>query len=189
MFNTGFTFFTTFFGVYLRNNFDFNSSKIGDYFAVVGLFIAFSQAVLVARVAKKFVDFKVLRVSLFGNATMMLIYFAIPTSASTMWLYVVVPFFTAFNGLTMANMSSLVSRSAEMGQQGQAMGIYSSIQSLAQVPASILVGYIATTITSSQPLVVSSACIAVGGILFVTLFRPRYVSNVVEHAHGGAPAH
>ena len=186
MFNAGFTFFTTFFGVYLRNSFDFSSAKIGDYFALVGLFIAFSQAVVVARVAKKLADFKVLRFSLFGTAAMMLVYFLTPTSSSA-YLYMVIPFFTFFNGLTMANMSSLVSRSAEPGQQGQAMGIYSSVQSLAQVPASILVGYITSGINSSQPLLVSSVCIGLGGFVFATMFRPKYVSDTV--ARDGAPVH
>ena len=186
LFNAGFTFFTTFFGVYLRNSFDFSSAKIGDYFAIVGLFIAISQAVVVGRVAKKLADFKVLRFSLLGTAAMMLVYFLTPTS-SPAYLYMVIPFFTFFNGLTMANMSSLVSRSAEPGQQGQAMGIYSSVQSLAQVPASILVGYITSGITSSQPLIVSSVCIGLGGFVFATMFRPKYVSSTVTHA--GAPVH
>ena len=186
LFNAGFTFFTTFFGVYLKNSFDFTSAKIGDYFALVGLFIAFSQAVVVARVAKKLADFKVLRFSLFGTAAMMLVYFLTPTSSSA-YLYMVIPFFTFFNGLTMANMSSLVSRSAEPGQQGQAMGIYSSVQSLAQVPASILVGYITSGINSSQPLLVSSVCIGLGGFVFATMFRPKYVSDTVARA--GALVH
>ena len=186
LFNAGFTFFTTFFGVYLKNSFDFSSAKIGDYFAIVGLFIAISQAVVVGRVAKKLADFKVLRFSLLGNAAMMLAYFLTPTS-SPAYLYMVIPFFTVFNGLTMANMSSLVSRSAEPGQQGQAMGIYSSVQSLAQVPASILVGYITSGITSSQPLIVSSLCIGLSGLIFVTMFRPKYVSSTVAQA--GAPVH
>ena len=38
-------------------------------------------------------------------------------------------------GITMANLSSLISRSAAPGRQGEAMGIYSSTSNLAQVPA------------------------------------------------------
>jgi predicted MFS family arabinose efflux permease len=118
---------------------------------------------------------------------MMLFYFAVPTSFP-LGLYFVIPFFTAFNGLTMANMTSLISRSAEPGRQGQAMGIYSSVQSLAQVPASILVGYITTSVTSSQPLIVASVCIALGGLLFLLLFKPKFVSSV-PGAQMGAPSH
>ncbi|MEY3656664.1 MAG: hypothetical protein RL114_1022, partial [Actinomycetota bacterium] len=187
LFSAGFTFFTSFFGVYLQNNFNFGSSKTGDYFALVGVSIAIAQAVFVPRVSKKLADFQVLRFSMFGNAAMMAVYFLTPTT-SQMWLYIVIPFFTFFNGLTMANTTSLVSRSAEPGQQGQAMGIYSSIQSLAQVPASILVGYIASDLTSNQPLIVSSVCIAAGGLAFVMLFRPKYVATQAG-APEGMPAH
>jgi predicted MFS family arabinose efflux permease len=169
----------------LRNNFNFGPSKTGDYFAIVGLFIALSQAVLVARVSRKLNDYSVLKFSLFGNAFMMLLYFLVPTTFS-FGLYLIIPLFTAFNGLTMANMTSLISRSAEPGQQGQAMGIYSSVQSLAQVPASVLVGYITTSVTSSQPLIVASVCIALGGLVFITMFKPKYVSSSMAAT---APSH
>lgn len=186
LFGAGFTFFTTFFGVYLRNNFGFTASRTGDYFAFVGIFIAFSQAVLVRRISTRITDFKVLRFSMFGLASCLAVFFFAPAGHSV-WVYLPVPFFSAFNGLTMANMSSLISRSAEMGKQGEAMGIYSSVSSLAQVPASVLVGYITGSITSAQPLIVASLCIAAGGAVFVSLFRPRYVSDTVAPA-GGAPA-
>jgi DHA1 family tetracycline resistance protein-like MFS transporter len=185
LFSMGFTFFTTFFGIYLSNNFNFSQSKTGDYFALVGLFIALSQAVLVARVSRKLNDYSVLKFSLFGNAFMMLLYFLVPTSFS-FGLYLIIPLFTAFNGLTMANMTSLISRSAVPGEQGQAMGVYSSVQSLAQVPASVLVGYITTSVTSSQPLIVASVCIALGGLVFITMFKPKYVSSSMAAT---APAH
>ena len=174
LYNAGFTFFTTFFGVYLRNNFGFDEGKTGDYFALVGVFIVFSQALLVGRVAKRISDWKVLRFSCFGTATMMFVYFFSPTS-TTAFIYMVPPFFSFFNGLTLANTTSLVSRSAEPGRQGEAMGIYSSVQNLAQVPASVLVGYITTSIASGTPLVVAGSCILAGGLLFVTFFRPTYV--------------
>ena len=187
MFSAGFTFFTTFFGVYLRNKFSFSSSKIGDYFAIVGLCIALSQGLVVGRVAKKLVDFKVLKFSMFGTGAMMLIYFLTPTTSS-MYLYMVIPFFAIFNGLCMANTSSLISRSAEMGKQGEAMGIYSSVSSLSQVPAAVLVGYITSSITSSQPLIVASICIGLAGLSFVLLFKPKYVSGTVGNADG-IPVH
>ena len=188
LFSAGFTFFTTFFGVYLRNNFGFSAANTGDYFAFVGIFIAFSQAVLVRRVSMSVADYKVLRFSMFGLAAMLAVFFFAP-AGENIWVFLPVPFFSAFNGLTMANMSSLVSRSAEPGRQGQAMGIYSSVQSLAQVPASVLVGYITGSITSAQPLIVASLCIAAGGAAFLAFFRPKYVSDSTGAAAGAPAAH
>lgn len=174
LFNGGFTFFTTFFGVYLFRKFGFSQGKTGDYFAVVGLFIAFSQAVVVPVVAKRLPDYRVLRFAFFGVALAMSGFFL----ASSSWqLWAIIPVFTFFNGLVMANQSSLISRSAEPGRQGEAMGISSSVMNLAQVPASILVGFITGSITSSTPLVVATICIAAAGVVFVAFFRPTYVST------------
>ena len=90
---------------------------------------------------------------------------------------------------SMANMQSLVSRSAEFGRQGEAMGIASSVGSLAQVPASVLVGYITSGITSAQPLIVASLCITAAGIVFVLLFRPKFVQDMPAPAGAASPAH
>jgi hypothetical protein len=67
-----------------------------------------------------------------------------------------------------------------MGKQGQAMGISSSITNLAQVPASVLVGFISASVASNMPLVVSTICIAVAGLAFLVFFRPTYVSQPVQ---------
>jgi len=56
------------------------------------------------------------------------------------------------------------------------------------VPAAVLVGYITTSITSSQPLIVASMCIGLAGLSFVLLFKPKYVSGVVGAADG-MPVH
>jgi len=174
LFNAGFTFFTTFFGVYLFRNFGFTQGNTGDYFAVVGLFIALTQALLVPRVAHHLRDYQVLRFAFFGLAAAMSAYFL----ANEKWqLWAIIPIFTSFNGLVMANQASLISRSAEPGRQGEAMGISSSVMNLAQVPASILVGFITGSLTSATPLVVSTLCIAAAGVVFVVWFRPTFVHD------------
>lgn len=169
----GFTFFTTFAGVYLNRKFGFDQAKTGDFFALVGIFIALAQGVLVGVVAKKLPDYKVLKFAFFGNSIAIFTYV---WATSTLPLYLEIPIFTAFNGLCMANLSSLISRSAEPGKQGQAMGIASSVQSLAQVPAAVLVGYITGGIGSNTPMVVSAVVMALAGVLFVVFFRPTFVA-------------
>ncbi len=164
----GFTFFTTFFGVYLKNKFGFSQSKTGDFFAIVGLFIAIMQGLVVGLISKRLADHKVLRFSLFGQAAVMAVYFAAHTSTP---LYLVIPVFALFQGLSQANLGALISRSAEPGRQGEAMGIFSSVSSLAQVPASALVGYITGSLTSNTPIVVAAILIALAGLSFNLLYR------------------
>jgi cyanate permease len=55
------------------------------------------------------------------------------------------------------------------------MGISSSVMNLAQVPASVLVGFISGSVTSNMPLVVSTTCIALAGVVFILFFRPVFV--------------
>jgi DHA1 family tetracycline resistance protein-like MFS transporter len=178
----GFTFFTTFFGVYLKNKFGFSQSKTGDYFAIVGLFIAVMQGLVVGLISKRLADHKVLRFSLICQAAVMSVYFA---ANSTAPLYMFIPLFALFQGLSQANLGALISRSAEPGRQGEAMGIYSSVSSLAQVPASALVGYITGSITSNTPIVVAVILIALAGVSFNLFFTPKYVNEVPAT---GAPA-
>ncbi len=182
LFTAGFTFFTTFGGVFLNRKFGFSQAKTGDFFAVVGIFIAISQAVLVGMFAKKFADFSILRWSFFGTAAMVFVYVIAGNSAVLYWT---IPLFTMFNGLSMANLTSLISRSAAMGHQGEAMGIYSSVQNLAQVPASALVGYITGSAAGSRtPMVVATIVLACAGVAFIALFRP---SGDLLAAPNGAP--
>jgi MFS transporter, DHA1 family, tetracycline resistance protein len=181
----GFTFFTTFFGIYVANKFGFSQSKTGDFFAIVGIFIAITQGAIVGVIGKKMQDYRVLRFAILLQAVSLVTYFAVTKSAL---LYLCIPGLALFQGLTQANLSSLMSRSAEPGRQGEAMGIYSSVSSLAQVPASVLVGYIAGSASSNAPLVVAAALTALAGIVFILLFRPKFV-EINAQAPSMATAH
>jgi MFS transporter, DHA1 family, tetracycline resistance protein len=170
----GFTFFTTFFGVYLRNKYNFTPSKTGDYFAIVGVFIAIVQGGIVGVLGKKFADYRILRWSFLAHGLVMCVYFAATKSSLLYWF---IPPFALVQGLSQANITSLMSRSAEPGRQGEAMGIFSSVSSLAQVPASALVGYITGSISSNTPIVVSAILIGLAGVVFLAFFRPTFVKD------------
>lgn len=166
---SGFTFFTTFFGVFLIDRFGFTQGDIGDFFAYMGLWIVFTQAVIVRRVAKKFSEPSVLRVSLIGSGVCLLLYH-VPTVS---WgLLFIAPFFAMFNGLTQANLIGLLSRSASPRIQGEILGINASVQALAQVAPPLLAGFVASAINPEAPLYVSSALIVIAGLFFIVYFEP-----------------
>jgi DHA1 family tetracycline resistance protein-like MFS transporter len=170
LFTAGFTFFTTFFGVVLAQKFGFSPSSIGDYFAYVGLWIAISQGVIVGRVAKKYKDYQVLRVSLFITAFSLLGYALIPDGAFR-WLFLVPPILATGNGLTMAFTSSIISRITPKELQGEALGINASVMALAQAFPAIIAGYVAT-VGLNVPIFVGSAIIGLAGISFWVFFKP-----------------
>jgi DHA1 family tetracycline resistance protein-like MFS transporter len=166
---SGFTFFTTFFGVFLIDRFGFTQGDIGDFFSYTGLWIVFTQAVIVRRVAKRFKEPAVLRVSLIASGLCLLLYH-VPTVS---WgLLLVAPVFSIFNGLTQANLIGLLSRSASPRIQGEILGINASVQALAQVTPPMLAGVIASAVSPEAPLYVSSALIILAGLAFIALFVP-----------------
>lgn len=163
----GFTFFTTFFGVFLINKFNYTQGNIGDFFAYVGIWSVFTQAVLTRFFAKRFGERQVIRYSLIFGGVVILTYFLPEYS----WqLFLIPPFFSACTGLSMANMNSLLSKSAPEDARGEIMGISSSVQALAQFIPAVLSGFIAASLLPTTPIIIASTFIIISGITF----RLRY---------------
>jgi DHA1 family tetracycline resistance protein-like MFS transporter len=164
LFQAGFTFFTTFFSVFLITKFNFTQGSIGNYFAYVGVWIAFAQAVITRKVSGKFNEQEILRFALIGTGIFILAQFL----PHQWWgLLLVTPFFAIFNGLSQANLTSLVSRSVGPERQGEILGINASVQALAQTIPPILSGYIAATVAARAPIFVSGITIILAGIIFI----------------------
>lgn len=168
LFFGGFTFFTTFFGVFLIQKFNFTQGNIGDFFAYVGIWGVFTQAVLTRAFAKRFAETQIIQYTLIGAGVLVLAYF-LPNYS---WqLLLIPPFFSACTGLTMANTNSLLSRAAPADQRGEVMGISSSVQALAQAIPAILSGFIAAYLAPSTPLIVASVIIIISGFAFRFLYK------------------
>jgi DHA1 family tetracycline resistance protein-like MFS transporter len=164
----GFAFFQTFFTVLLIQKLHFSASNIGDYFAYIGIWIAFTQAVITPATAKKYKNYQVLRVSLIAVGLGL---FGCLWAHNTTQLLLVTPLFAVFVGQTIANSLSLVSTTVGPEIQGEVLGINSSVQALAQSIPAIMSGYIAA-ISISTPVVVGAGVIITGGLLFWALYRP-----------------
>jgi len=164
----GFTFFTTFFQILLIKKLGFKVSNIGDFFAYIGICIALTQGLLTPILAKRFSNRQILRVSIPGMGFAL---FLQTLPHNTTQLLMTAPFIALFNGLTIANMSALVSLSADAKVQGEVLGIEASVQALAQAIPAIIAGYIAI-LGVSVPVVVGGSVILAGGIIFNFLYHP-----------------
>ncbi|MBL8993675.1 MAG: MFS transporter [Spirochaetia bacterium] len=168
LYQAGFAFFTTFFSVYLIHKFQFTQGRIGDFYAWVGIWIAFSQAVIMRFVANRFKESTVVR---FGTILTGLLIMAYLLPDKAWMLYVIVPFFAIFNGVSFATTSGLVSRAVSPTQQGEVLGINTSVQALAQAIPPILSGYIAAKIQPQAPVFISAVVIILAGLVFNIFFR------------------
>lgn len=174
LFQAGFTFFTTFFGVFLISKFNFDQGSIGNYFAYVGIWIAFSQAVVTRKVSNILGEWAILRFSLILTGVFILAQFL-----PTVWwqLLVITPFFAIFNGLSMANLTSLVSRSVGPEIQGEVLGMNASVQALAQTIPPIISGFLAASIAATFPVVVAGSTIILAGIVFIFFVKQREMAH------------
>jgi DHA1 family tetracycline resistance protein-like MFS transporter len=168
-FNAGFGFFISFFGVYLIHRFNFNEARIGNFFAWVGMCAIFTQIFTTRRVAAKFNEPQVLKISLLGVSMVMFAYIVAP---SPMWLFLIAPISSTFNGLSLANMGGLLSRSVAPQVQGEILGIGSSIAALANSLPPLLGGFFAATFAPTAPVLAAGLTMMLAWALFTVLYRP-----------------
>jgi len=170
LFQSGFTFFTTFFSVFLITKFAFTQSNTGNFFAYLGIWLVLTQAILTRLIARRFNEYKVLRITLILTGVFVFAYLLPPV----WWgLLIVAPFFAAANGLSQANLTSLVSRSANRENQGEILGVSASVQALAQAIPAMLSGFIAAALTPSSPAIVAASILVLCGIIFAVFYRPE----------------
>ncbi|MDB5182425.1 MAG: transporter [Candidatus Saccharibacteria bacterium] len=158
----GFTFFTSFFQILLIQKLGFKVNNVGDYYAYIGIWVVLAQAIITPFIAKKVKNANVLRFSLLGNGITL---FALILPHNTAQLLLVTPFFAIFNGLTIANLSTLVSLNADKKIQGEVLGIEASVQALAQSIPAAIAGYIAV-LGVNIPVIVGGSVVVFGGLIF-----------------------
>lgn len=169
----GFTFFTTFFSVYLTTKLGFRANNIGDFFAYVGIWIAITQGGLAALLAKRYANWQIMRYSVLALAGALLLVFIPNTTAQ---LLLVTPLIPISVGLTIANVTALVSRSAPGEIQGEVLGINASVQALAQAIPAAMTGFLAG-INRNVPIIAASMTVGFAGILFWIIYKPSRRTN------------
>lgn len=163
LFSAGFAFFTTFFSVFLITRFGFNENRIGNFFAYVGLWSVFTQAVVTRYAAKKFTQVGILKITLLGCSVFLLAYF-LPNKS---WeLFLIPPFFSLMTGLTIANISALISSKVDAKVQGEVLGISTSVVALAQSIPPVIAGFSAVLFSPLTPIYIASLFVFVGWLLF-----------------------
>jgi len=168
LFQSGFTFFTTFFSVYLITKFGFNQGNTGNFFAYMGIWLVFTQGFLTRIISNKFSEKAVLKITLISTGVMMLA-FLLPNA---WWgLLIVTPFFAFANGLSQANITGLISNSVGPEIQGEILGINASVAAMAQAIPAMLSGFIAASLTPASPSIVAAGVIIIGGIIFIISYR------------------
>jgi DHA1 family tetracycline resistance protein-like MFS transporter len=163
IFNAGFSFFTSFFNVYVSRKFNFSANDVGNFFGFVGVCIIFAQLVVVPAISRRFPDWKTLKWAyLFAAVGLSLTFFAnMPIALYALVLPFAIPY-----ALQNANFSSLLTRTAKDHERGEVLGINTSVISMAQAIPPLVAGGIAALFAPWTPIMIAAILIFVAGIVF-----------------------
>lgn len=184
LFQAGFTFFQTFFTVFALQKIHIANTNIGDLFSYFGIWIAVGQIAILPRLLKRYREDQILKVSIISGSLLIGSIFL-----CTQWwqLLLIMPFLAVTIGCNFANLPALISRVGNKTNQGEILGISSSIESLAQTAPPIISGYLAATISPEIPMLISSLTLFVAGCVFCITFKRRTTQEVKEDARDIAP--
>lgn len=157
LYMSGFAFFTSFSGILLVSRFGLDAAGIGTFFGFVGVCIVITQLFILRVVTKKYPERAIIRVSVPIVACAMLLYAFLP---SLLLVYALLPFIAVSQGLTIANMTALISKSVSAEKQGAALGINGSLQAFSQGAIPLLAGISSGFIGVAAPFIAASFCMA-----------------------------
>jgi DHA1 family tetracycline resistance protein-like MFS transporter len=156
LYMSGFAFLTTFSGILAVSRFHFTAGELGTYFGAIGVFIVITQIFILGPLTKRFSEKAILRVTLLVLAASVAVYPFVP---NVTWLYLLIPFLAIPQGLSIANIGALISKSVSPEKQGAALGINGSLIALSQGVIPILAGVGSGVIGLQAPFVIGGLSI------------------------------
>lgn len=174
LYMSGFSFFTSFIGILLVSRFSFSEASVGTFFAAVGAWVVITQLIILRMMSKRFGELEILRYSLLALALGVAFYPFMPSAA---FLYIFIPFLSIPQGLSMANMGALISKSVSAEKQGAALGINGSLLALSQGIIPILAGAVSGYIGIQAPFIAGGAFIAISWLTLFVFLRQKSVQN------------
>lgn len=153
----GFSFFTSFISILMLKKFGLSAGAIGTFFGAVGLWMVFTQVFVIRLMANKFAERKILRITLLMLAGTIIAY---PLLPSIEYAYIVMPFMAIAQGLSIAYLGALISKSVSPEKQGATLGINGSLQALSQGIVPLIAGIGSGVLGIVSPFI-AGACLVV----------------------------
>jgi MFS transporter, DHA1 family, tetracycline resistance protein len=166
LYQAGFTFLTTFANPFFIERFGWKEEQIGNFFGYIGIWLVITQA-LIIRFTLKFDQRKLLTWSLL-LCSIFTGFLLLPRQE--FWLYWIAPLFAIFVGIVNANITSLVSNLSSAEKQGEAIGVNSSVQALAQAIPPLISGFISFGMVS-LPIWISVIVMFSSWLVFARFYR------------------
>jgi MFS transporter, DHA1 family, tetracycline resistance protein len=168
LYDMAFTFYVTFMSVFLIYRFGFDQGEIANFFAYTGIWVIVTQTLLVRIISKFLKDHQILKIVFFTMGLAQLLYIF----SNSIWqIAVIAPISIISVGLARAFINSLISKSASSQEQGETLGIASSVSFLGQAIPPILSGILAAEIAPQAPLYIAAFVSILAGLAFNFFYR------------------
>ena len=153
LYYTGFAFFTSTIGLLLVSRFSFDEAAIGIFFGFVGLWVVITQGFILRVISGKFTD-RILLLTTMPLVGVSVFAFALVPQA--VLLYAVIPLMAIPQGISMANLTAILSKHVSAESQGRVMGINGSLSAFSQGAIPLVAGFMAAEISIPATLVAGS---------------------------------
>ena len=153
----GFSFLVSFIGVFLVVRLGFSEAGVGTFFGAVGAWVVVTQLLILRVVTRLYSERRIVRITLPILSLSMCAYAFVPSASL---VYLLIPLIAIPQGLTIANMQALVSKSVSGEKQGAALGINSSLIALSQGTVPLIAGTISGIAGVQAPFLIGAAIIA-----------------------------
>ncbi|PWU15560.1 MAG: hypothetical protein C5B45_02250 [Chlamydiae bacterium] len=125
VFCIGWGFFTEFCPIFLIQKFHFSGSEIANFYASIGLWIAFCQGLVIRPFLRWFSPNILILTALFGMGCTLIIMTFIKVK---FFLYCMLPALAFFEALLFPSATTIVSNVSNKQSQGHILGVYNSVQ-------------------------------------------------------------
>ncbi len=166
------TYFFEFIPVYLITRFHFSPIDLGLFFGAAGGYYALSAGLLIRPFIKRFKPEVLFLVGMFLTALTIL---AMPFISSLTWLFVVMFFVCFFTSFVMPTATTLVSNKASAEVQGEALGIFTSVNAAALILSPLFSGSIVGAYPV-LPMWVGGSIKLLSALIGMVIFRKSFLS-------------
>ncbi|MDQ5956884.1 MAG: MFS transporter [Candidatus Rhabdochlamydia sp.] len=170
------SYFFEFIPVYLITRFHFSPIELGLFFGAAGGYYALSAGLLIRPFINRFKPEILFLVGIFLGALMILI---VPFLRFTSWLFFVMFFICFFTSFVMPSATTLVSNKASPEVQGEALGIFTSINAAALILSPLFSGSIVGAYPV-LPMWIGGSIKLLSALIGVVVFRKNFLSCKIK---------
>ncbi|MGB7128924.1 MAG: MFS transporter [Candidatus Rhabdochlamydia sp.] len=172
VFCIGWGFFTEFCPIFLIRKFHFSGSEIANFYASIGLWIAFCQGLVIRPFLRWFSPNTLILTALLGMGCTLIIMAFIEVK---FFLYCMLPALAFFEALLFPSATTIVSNVSDKQSQGHILGIYNSVQ-WAAIGLTPLFSGSFVAIYPYLPFAIGAMSMFFALIVFIANNRPKILS-------------